>query len=237
MAKFKNILIKILTVIFVVFVIAAIFIFSNKYNNRKITDIQVKVISPENRLMLLDTFLLELLSDEIEELQGANVKMLDYNHIINKLHKIEAIDTVNISCGVSGLLLIEVLQKNPIARVYLSKSDIKYLTDKGGLIKSSYYGEELLVINGMVTGETNELVNFIENDKFLKAITASILIDKNKNHILSTLYVDQPIYVGEINNLQEKSDNLRYFFEAIDDLEKYKELNLNYKNQIVAIKK
>ncbi|MDR2083981.1 MAG: hypothetical protein LBP67_03200 [Bacteroidales bacterium] len=238
MAKFKNIMIRILSIAFTVFVIVVLFIYSHKYNNRNISDVKLEVVAQENRLMLIDTLLMEFLSGEIDEFTGRNIKLLDHQLILDKLYRLEAVDTVYISCGVTGALLIEVIQKNPVAKVYLSKSDIKFLTDRGELIKSPYYGEELIIVSGNITDETYMLINFIEEDKFFKAITESIFIDKNKRHLLSTNYIEQPVSIGEIVDLEEKSDNLRYFLEAVGEkVEAYRELNLNYKNQIVAIKK
>ena len=238
MAKIKNLLIKSLAVAFVLLIGIGVVIYTNKYNNRKITDIQLTVNAPENRLMLIDSMLLKSINNEANGLVGSNLKGLNHKPIVEKLSIMEAVDTVYISCGVSGILMIEVIQKTPVAKVLLSQSEVRYLTDNGELIKSKYYGEELISINGNTCKNTHQLVSFIEKDKFFKAITQSITIDKNNRHLLATNYTKQAVDVGEIINLKEKSDNLRYFFEAIgDNIDKYKEFNLNYKNQIVAIKK
>ena len=76
--------------------------------------------------------------------------------------------------------------------------------------------------------------------RFILTIALMAGIDKKKNYIFSLNSTDIIVIFGDVNNIKEKLSKMRHFFDKMQgnpELDNYKEINLNYFNQVVCTKK
>lgn len=167
------------------------------------------------------------------------------------LHKIEAnvlahpmVEDASIFLTVDGLLKSKIKQRTPIARVITNNKS--YYIDKQAktMPLSTNYSARVMLISGNVKEEDNKkihlLVTTILNDNFLKKQVIGIQKTQNNEFVLRTRVGDQKIFIGKIENLNQKFKNLKSFYaKTMTDktIKNYVEINLKYNNQVVCTKK
>ena len=80
----------------------------------------------------------------------------------------------------------------------------------------------------------------IRDDKFLNQNISQIIINDNQEINLKLSGLNTFIELGHNNKLEKKIQNLKAFYNRAvrkNDIEKYKEVNLQFENQVVAVKK
>ncbi|NOR88482.1 MAG: hypothetical protein GQ527_12830, partial [Bacteroidales bacterium] len=85
-----------------------------------------------------------------------------------------------------------------------------------------------------------KLATRIHEDEFLEALIDQIYIDKNNQVQLTPKVGVKNIYFGDLTQIEEKLFKLKTFYidgKNIVDWQKYKSVNLKYRNQIVCSKK
>ena len=127
----------------------------------------------------------------------------------NMISKVEAYKTP------SRLIKLEIEQKMPILRVNSPAGN--------------YYVDNL-----------GSMILFLEEDDFWNDWIGQIYVDSDNNVELIPRVGNHKVVLGTFDDYQTKLENLRLFYEqAIPKVgwEKYSEINLKYKNQIVCIKR
>ena len=80
----------------------------------------------------------------------------------------------------------------------------------------------------------------IRDDKFLNQNITQIIINDNQEINLKLSGLNIFIELGHNNKLEKKIQNLKAFYNRAirkNDMEKYKKVNLQFENQVVAVKK
>lgn len=168
-------------------------------------------------------------TEEIEE------KLLSNNMI----SKVEAYKTP------SRLIKLEIEQKMPILRVNSPTGN--YYVDISGSVMplSRHYVAHVLVASGQIDeklalGDLYKFALFLQEDDFWNDWIVQIHVDSDNNVELVPRVGNHKVVLGTFDDCQTKLENLRLFYEqAIPKVgwEKYSEINLKYKNQIVCIKR
>ncbi|MCK9302267.1 MAG: hypothetical protein PHU62_02875 [Bacteroidales bacterium] len=251
MNKFSIVILKIISAIFIVAVIALVVISSKEYRDKTILNVNVAVKCDENRRMLNDSTVKLYLQDVIVPIIGTKVKDFSDSTLLGKIRKIESVENTVINCDLNGNMIITITQKLPIAKIYTGKNkSYKYLTANADVITSAeYYGTRLFDFydsdnillqsnKDEITKEVSEIVQQMWEDAFLSVITDKIIITKDKQISLKSFFGNQEIIIGNITDLDDKSNNLKLFYEAVEDdeLAMYKIIDLRFNNQIVATK-
>ena len=81
---------------------------------------------------------------------------------------------------------------------------------------------------------------YIKNDKFLSQSTTEILIDSSSIFSIKLRNYKFKILIGKLNKLDLKIKNFKAFYtnaSANQILNKYSEINLQFDNQVVCVKK
>ena len=167
------------------------------------------------------------------------------------LHSLEAnvlshpmVEDAAIFLTIDGLLKAKIKQRTPIARV-LSNTKSYYIDKQAKIMPlSANHSARVLLISGDIKEKNIKkihlLVTTILNDNFLKKQIICIQKMPNNEFVLDTRVGDQKIFLGKIEDLNQKFKNLKSFFSktmADKTIENYKEINLKYNNQVVCTKK
>ena len=165
-----------------------------------------------------------------------------------------------------GVLKINVIQRKAIVRVYNSKNQQYYLDDKGVKMPLNYnYPARVLIANGNIDSSyvafnpsnrqlRNDTINlqkdslmynlfklasYINNDEFLKAMVEQIYINNEHEFEIVPKIGNQIVLFGDASNLKEKTEKLFAFYKDVISQvrwDKYRLINLKFKNQVVCTK-
>ncbi len=109
---------------------------------------------------------------------------------------------------------------------------------------SQNYTARVTVVTGNITKEKYkkliELRQYVLADALLKYQIIQIHIDNYNDIILIPRIGDHTITLGNFNNLRQKLNNLLLFYNkefSVYTWDSYKDINLNFRNQIVCTKK
>lgn len=206
------------------------------------------------------------LTDNGFKIKGETLENINADDIETALYKIPYVEKADAYTTIDGNVEINILQKKPIAKIFNKNNQSFYIDDKGKLMPSSErYTSRLIVANGFIndcynpftkldvkdsTGNDTvimktpiykifRMVKFINKDNFWKAMIEEIFINNKGEIELFTKIGEQTVIFGDIDNMNEKFDNLLVFYkQTLNKVgwNKYKTINLKYKNQVVCSK-
>jgi cell division protein FtsQ len=108
---------------------------------------------------------------------------------------------------------------------------------------SDNYTPKLVVATGEISAKNHigifEFIKLINNSDFWSAQITQIHFEHN-NILLITRVGSQKINIGSFKNISEKLDNLYQFYIVAMPLkgwQNYSNINLNFNNQIVCVRK
>lgn len=189
------------------------------------------------------------------DLEGTPIKMIDLNMLEHELEKSPFVKTAEVYAGIDGQLHVKIEQKRPIMRVINSNGVSYYITENGQMIPvSDKFTCRVPVATGnigtnaytkpgvtdsSVLAQLYQLGQFIDQDPFWNALVEQIQVDKRGHFELVPMVGSHTILIGDASNLEEKFRRLMIFYKEVlknVDEEKYKTINVQYKDQIICTK-
>ena len=228
--------------IFLLVLISGLFYSTSSVNNqRDVSKMNIYINNSNNLFITKDSInnaVVEIISTKNIRKSSVHSQALEF-----ELNKIELVKNSDVFVDVNGNMLINIVQRKPIARFLDNKS---YLDDDGLIMpKSKYYSARVPVIRGYTNTHDQlsliyKLSNYINNDKFLSQSATEIVIDSNSNFSIKLRDYKFKILIGKLNNLGLKIKNFKAFYtnaSANQILNKYSVINLQFDNQVVCVKK
>lgn len=223
-------------------VVISLFAFSNAKNQaRQISNVEI-FFEGEDNLFITHETVSKLLIQNQGTVKNVPKETLDLNLLESALNSNPMIKTAQVYVSVDGDLTAEIEQKKPIARVRNSESF--YIDEEGGYMPlSTNYTARVPIVTGKV--EKNNLKSVfkmaqkITEDDFLKKYVTQIHQHQDSRISLRLRQVDFEVFVGDLNNLDKKINNLKAFYiKATKDkiLNNYSIVNLQFDSQVVCTK-
>ena len=230
---------KILLVFVFLFSIG-IFYASNYFNNnRLIEDIDV-VIQPNSSFYISTDSIKNIINRYIYTTKNS----ISITKIEDELDKNTFVEKSQVYTMVGHKLFVHVIQKQPVARV-ITNDSIFYLDKNSNFMSlSKLHSADVPIIFGFNQFSDLDYLTkislMIRDDKFLNQNITQIIINDNQEINLKLSGLNTFIELGHNNKLEKKIQNLKAFYNRAvrkNDIEKYKEVNLQFENQVVAVKK
>ena len=183
----------------------------------------------------------KMMFTDYPKLLGSNIREMNFEEMEAAIEKHSAIKECQIYNNAKGIVNVEVKQYNPVLRVFSGSTSFYLDIDGNRIPASNRFNVRLLVVNGAIPIEPDELLNvarFIKKDPFWDAQIEQIYIRRNNDYILIPRVGEHSIILGKPEDIENKMRNLRAFYKQIDPKawNDYKVINLKYKNQIVCSK-
>jgi cell division protein FtsQ len=197
--------------------------------------------------------------DKFDTLVGKKITDINSITIENHINQIDFIEEANVYTTLTGMLKIKLTQRNPIVRVMNKFGQSYYIGEKGKLIPINYglssrvpvasgnistrYSDTLNLALSTTNSELNDLFtlsSYIYNDVFLKAQIEQVYLNQENEFELVPKVGRHLILFGDIDNMEEKFDKLKIFYnKGIKKAgwDKYRTINLKYKDQVICEKK
>ena len=230
---------KILLVFVFLFSIGILYVSNYFNNNRLIQDIDV-VIQP-NSSFYIST---DSIKNSIKRYIYTTKDSISITKIEDELDKNTFVEKSQVYTMVGHKLFVNVKQKEPVARI-ITNDSIFYLDKNSNFMSlSKLHSADVPIIFGFNQFSDLDYLTkislMIRDDKFLNQNITQIIINDNQEINLKLSGLNTFIELGHNNKLEKKIQNLKAFYNRAvrkNDIEKYKEVNLQFENQVVAVKK
>lgn len=188
-------------------------------------------------------------------LQNFQVGNLNVARLEKILEEDPFILDANVFIDAKNYVNITIEQREPIMRVADINGLNYYMDDEGFRMPlSKHFTARVLVVTGNLPPYTPdflekekhglkdvfELVNILLGDEFLQAQIEQIYVSNTGEIVLSPKVGDHRILLGKYEDIDEKLDKLITFYKQALPYEgwnKYKTINLKFKNQVVCEKR
>ncbi|WP_314791100.1 cell division protein FtsQ [Tannerella forsythia] len=241
----KKILSVIVAVVLFCYLVFSVILMNGKEEDGVCRQVTVVVKDSADRHFIDRQDVLSILKHT--SLYPINQRLRDINTetIERKIAGNELIDRVNVYKTPSGNIHIEVTQKTPVLRVFSTQGSY-YVDERGHIMPvSPRYATYLPIASGNIeksfaTTDLYKFALFLQKHDFWNNQIEQIYVYPNKEVELIPRVGDHRIFLGSFDDFREKMDHLQLFYEqAIPKVgwEKYRIINLKYKNQIVCTKK
>ena len=230
---------KILLVFVILFSIGILYASNYFNNNRLIEDIDV-VIQP-NFSFYIST---DSIKKSINKYIYTSKDSISITKIEDELDKNTFVEKSQVYTMVDNKLFVNVKQKEPVARI-ITNDSIFYLDKNSNFMSlSKLHSADVPIIFGFNQFSDLDYLTkvslMIRDDKFLNQNITQIIINDNQEINLKLSGLNTFIELGHNNKLEKKIQNLKAFYNRAirkNDIEKYKEVNLQFEDQVVAVKK
>ncbi|WP_417197158.1 cell division protein FtsQ/DivIB [Bizionia sp.] len=227
---------------FLLMVVVGLFAFSSKKNDKRLVSNPEINFNGEDNLFITHETVSKLLIVNQGGTKNVPKETIDLNLLESALNSNPMIKSAQVFVDVNGRLVADVEQKKPIARVEHSASF--YIDDAGNYMPlSTNYTARVPLVTGDVS--KNDLQNVYEmamkvkDDAFLSKHVTSIHQHKDKSISLRLRQCAFEVYVGGLEKLDKKINNLKVFYKkAFKEkiLNNYSKVNLQFDSQVVCTK-
>ena len=230
---------KILLVFVFLFSIGILYASNYFNNNRLIEDIDV-VIQPNSSFFISTDSIKKIIKRYIYTTKDS----ISIKKIEDELDKNTFVEKSQVYIIVGHKLFVNVKQKEPIARVITNDSSFYLDKNSNFMSLSKLHSADVPIIFGFNQFSDLDYLTkvslMIRDDKFLNQNITQIIINDNQQINLKLSGLNTFIELGHNNKLEKKIQNLKAFYNRAirkNDMEKYKKVNLQFENQVVAVKK
>ncbi len=212
-----------------------------RHKDRKISGVEVNFTEGEN-LYVTEEVVNKLLIQNERAGSSIDKEILDLNRVESLLNSHEMIENAEIFVTLDGKLEAVVSQRKPIGRVMGNRS---FYLDRNGEVMplSPIYSARVPLMLGFSeknASEAYQVVNFIENDLFLREHITSVHRLNSGKLEMEVRDQDFDLYFGDTSNVALKFSNFKAFYKKAQKdkkLDTYKKVNLQFGDQVVCTKK
>ncbi|MEZ5014828.1 MAG: hypothetical protein R2794_11100 [Chitinophagales bacterium] len=256
----KKKLLKITGLLFLLLCVAAVFYLTKRnaemQDEQICSDVVVNIDKGNGVGFLVSTDITDLLWKTFgDSVRGDKIKTIP----VSRIEKVVAHDPYVASTqsylDANGKLHIDIVQKEPIARVINKYGVHYYINENANKIPvSSKFTSRVPVVTGDIDEGTRntdmietpvlqnalELVRFMHAHPFWNAQIEQISVTADGNFLLVPKLGDHIIEFGKAENIEEKFHKLEIFYNkglSYTGWDNYSTINLDYENLVVADKK
>ncbi|HOP03558.1 MAG TPA: hypothetical protein PL017_02705 [Tenuifilaceae bacterium] len=253
------------TMVIAYFVVILSFV-SSKNHQIVCSKINVNITDSLNNSFITYRDVLRIVEKKNDSPIGKPLWMINTHELEQRFRTQNTVKDVAIFKTANGNLNINVTQRVPMVRVINKYNQGYYIDSEGQLLPlSQNYTSHVMVINGNIVEpfkispnvkimdwadsldydsyplicKLYELAKFIHSDPFWNAQIAQVYVESPNDIELIPRVGLHVVQFGDLTNIETKFKKLRLFYEQALPAEgwnKYKEINLKYKNQIVCTK-
>jgi len=224
-----------------------------KQDDKRVKNIFISIDHSGNNYFVEEEHVMDLITEGgTDPIVDKKYAHLNLKEVEMRIKFFKFVADAQVSKDHKGNLNILVKQKQPIARIIYPNGVNAYIGSDGTTLSTSQnYTSRVIIIDGEYApklmsedflkeeegGRYFELINKINNDKFLKAQLAQITIDRSGEVILYPQIGKQVIYFGKPDELDVKFRNLGLFYSKIIPAKGwnvYHSVNLKFKNQLIC---
>ncbi len=220
--------------------IGSILSFSIKQQKNTDCDkLEVNIVDKDVHQFLEEKNILDLIKTSNTGLETKKIKDLNVYQLEKIVNAHPAVEKANVAVDINGEMLIEVSQREPLARIFNMDNESYYIDKNGKAMPlSEQYTAKILPFNGFINEpyafrfnydvkffENNErlknlvlfddiynIANHINKDSVLSALIQQVYVNEKKDFEIITALTQTRIILGNSNDLDSKFKKLKIFF-------------------------
>ena len=170
---------------------------------------------------------------------------INYEYMEKLINTNPSIAKAEVYSTIAGEIKIDIIQRKPIIRIIANDPTMNFYIDENGekMPLSFKHTSRVLVINGNIKAPMLDdlflLAKYVNKNIFWKSQIQQIYINLDGEIELIPRVGRHKIILGDVSNMEEKFEKLMIFYKrGLNAIgwNKYKTINLKYKNQIVCTK-
>lgn len=186
----------------------------------------------------------DVVLEKYPDILGKPLDKINTEEMEHFFEKYPAIKNCEVFYTLSGILHVDIKQKEPVLRVF-DRSGSYYLDEDGNKMPlSTKHTAHVLVANGYINKLKNRedlfhLAMFINDDPFWRSQIEQIYVDKKGEFILIPRVGDHKIEFGGADRMETKFRNLKALYQNGWDAREwnlYNKVSLKYNGQVVCSK-
>ena len=243
--RLRTLLIACGALLVVSYVALSPYFFSAK--DKEIVCKELKITFSDNNISLItESDIEQFLKEKNLHPVGKKVKEIQTEAIERALNVSEVIKSVECYITPSGVSHIRIKQRIPKFRVFTNSGSSYFIdTERSKIQTSVNHTAYLPIVSGyvsyeMLKGELFDFISFLERNTFWNAQIEQIYVRADQKIELVPRVGDSIILLGTLENYQSKLEKLRkLYLNAFNIMgwNHYKIIDLQYKGQIVGVKK
>ena len=229
---------KITILIMLIFSGLAFYSFNKKNENRLTTGLDISIFPSKDSYLSKDS-----IRSILNPFLGYEKKSINLNLIESIVDNNSYVDKSEVSLSFSGNLVLKINQKTPVGRV-ISENEMFYVDkDLRKMDLSKYQSARVPIVigfeNEISRSYLKKVFEHIDDDTFLKQNISKIIINSPNSISLKLRAFDLTVKIGDQRNLKNKFLKLKAFYTmatAKKNLMEFKQINLQFDNQVVVVK-
>ena len=226
------------------FLLVALLVVLKKNHEKQICEnIVIEIDAPIEKQLVTE----RLVKDKLTEwytggLYGTTNSNLSLKEIEQRIEEIPSVKNAEVSFDLRGELRLQIKQRMPVVRVMNSNGESYYIAKDFTKIPSK--GAEVArvpIANGRLSAtmikKVYTLSTYVQENEFMEALTEQIFVNKNSDLVIIPKLKNQQIIIGDAKDIEEKFEKLKDFYTyGLNHIgwDKYRTINLKYKDQIVC---
>ena len=227
------------------YIVFAIISYSGISSNVRCKGLEIVIKDSIENRSVNTTEIQNIIQQKHIKIVGKKLKDIDYRKIETAVSSHKLIKRAECYSSPSGIVFINVWQHVPIIRI-MSESENYYLDQDGkktGLSLNS--AADVVVASGAIRdsltlNQLYQMALLLRKDSFWNSQIEQINVDPDGQWVLIPRVGDHEVILGYPENLEEKLQHLRLFYQQIlpkVGWERYSSIDLEFKDQIVCTKK
>ena len=223
-----------------------------KNHSRKVEEISIEIEQENGNFFTDQLEVMDLMTlNKADYLVGLELTEINPKILEQRVEKNPFVKDAQVYRDLKGNLSVNVIQSQPIARVFQEGKEDKYIDTEGNVLpinakhtarvplletafefsweknlNETAYGSELL-----------RLIEYIESNEFWNAQIAQIIVSKTGEIELLPQVTKQKVVFGPPREIEKKFRKLMTFYKEIlpkKGWNTYRQVNLKYENQIIC---
>lgn len=234
-------------IIFVILLVYLIIVFTfatTKLKEVRYRGVRVSVENQVDHAFVDEEDVIKLVKRGYGDIVDKRITTVNKDSLERVLAKNPMLKSAQVYYSIDGYLHINIEQREPILRVM---ADEGYYVDTDGKIMplSSKFASRVIVATGNITKQfacekLYPFVKMLKDDRFWNAYFEQIVVHSNEDVVLIPKVGDFKIILGKVDNCEDRMDKLLLFLKngiTRRGWNRYKEVNLKFKSQIVCVRK
>ena len=232
--------------------ISLIFLFGASFqqkNNKKCTGVKIEITGAEKHLFIDEKDVMDLINSN-GQVEGRSIHLLNLRQMETMVEQNKWVKNAEMFINNNQVLQINIEERQPVARIFQTNGNSFYLDTAAVFLPLSnklsarvpiFTGlVEMKSIDSSLIKQVVDLAKYITQDSFFSAQISQINIRTDKRFELIPLIGDQTIVFGDASDLAAKFNKLKAFYTSAwlqNGMNTYETLDVQYKNQVLAIKR
>ena len=237
-----------------------------EHNERTCKDFTINIDYGSADILLTKNDIYDLVKKTGHLLQGERIKYINCEKIESSIRRQPYVAAADVHLTIGRTAEINVVQRQPILRIFNEKGESFYLDATGQLLPlNPDFSARVLIANGHIPESYSKTINYLQDsirqkdslinksvminlyelglfimkDRFLKMLIEEIYVDRNGEFELIPKLGNQIILFGSAENMEDKFERLLVFYKkglSIKGWQRYNVINIKFRNQIICSK-